>query len=112
MMNQNPVSRHTPTSIEKAGNDTLRIVWDDGVRSDFHVAALRRACPCASCVDEWSGERTLDPLTVLESIRPISIEPIGRYAIKISWSDGHDTGIYSFDYLRSLAEGKLPKGSS
>jgi len=96
--------------MEKAGEDVLRIVWDDGLESKFLVATLRRACPCASCVDEWTGERTLDPLAVLDTIRPIEIEPVGRYAIRIRWSDGHDTGVYSFLYLRSLAEGGPPKG--
>ncbi|MBM3321310.1 MAG: DUF971 domain-containing protein [Candidatus Eisenbacteria bacterium] len=102
-------SREKPVSIEKAGEETLRIVWEDGAVSDFNVAALRRACPCAGCVDEWSGKRKLDPLSVLESVRPIRIEPVGRYAIRIIWSDHHDTGIYSFTYLRSLADGKAPK---
>ncbi|MFH1681569.1 MAG: DUF971 domain-containing protein, partial [Candidatus Eisenbacteria bacterium] len=71
---------------------------------------LRRACPCASCVDESSGKRTLDPLSVLDTVRPVRIEPVGRYAIRILWSDHHDTGIYSFEYLRSLADGRSPKG--
>jgi DUF971 family protein len=96
--------RHSPVSLEKKGENTLRIVWDDGLVSDFHVAALRRACPCAACVDEWTGKRTLDPLAVLDSVRPVRIDSVGRYAVRIAWSDGHDTGIYSFEYLRSLAD--------
>ena len=99
-----PISRHRPVSLEKAGEDTLRIVWEDGLVSDYNVAALRRACPCATCVDEWTGERKLDPFSVLETIRPVRIEPVGRYALRIAWTDGHDTGIYSFDYLRALGE--------
>lgn len=109
-MTETPAPRRVPTKMEKVGADTLRIAWDDGMTSDFHVATLRRACPCASCVDEWTGERTLDPFTVLESVRPMEIEPVGRYAIKITWTDGHDTGIYTFEYLRSLAEGGKGKG--
>jgi len=99
-----PISRHRPVSLEKAGEDTLRIVWEDGLVSNYNVAALRRACPCATCVDEWTGERKLDPFSVLETIRPVRIEPVGRYALRIAWTDGHDTGIYSFDYLRALGE--------
>jgi len=105
-MPDTPISPHKPESLEKMGEDTLRIVWDDGLVTDFHVAALRRACPCATCVDEWTGERKLDPLSVLDTIRPVRIEPVGRYALRIAWSDGHDTGIYSFDYLRALGEKK------
>lgn len=105
-------SKHVPVSMEKKGENVLRIVWDDGLETEFHVAALRRACPCAGCVDEWTGKRTLDPLAVLDTVRPLRIEPVGRYAIRITWSDGHDTGIYSFEYLRALAEkdrGGAPK---
>ncbi|MFH1279674.1 MAG: DUF971 domain-containing protein [Candidatus Eisenbacteria bacterium] len=109
-MTEGHTPRRAPTKMEKTGRDTLRITWDDGMTSEFNVATLRRACPCASCVDEWSGERTLDPFTVLDTVRPMSIEPVGRYAIKITWTDGHDTGIYTFEYLRSLAEGGPAKG--
>jgi DUF971 family protein len=53
-------------------------------------------------VDEWSGEQTLDPATVPEDVQPVTIEPVGRYGIQIQWSDGHGTGIYTFEVLGSL----------
>ena len=63
---------------------------------------LRLACACARCVDEWTGERRLDAASVPDDVRPIKIQPVGRYAIQIDWSDGHSTGIYSFRQLRAL----------
>jgi DUF971 family protein len=62
------------------------------------------ACGCARCIDEWSGEGTLDPASVPDDVRPLRIEPVGRYAIQIEWSDGHASGIYPFERLRQLAD--------
>ena len=67
------------------------------------MRALRLACACAQCVDEWSGEGRLDPQSVPEDVHPVSVRPVGRYAIQIDWSDGHDTGIYPFQRLRALS---------
>ena len=66
---------------------------------------LRLACGCAICVDEWTGEEHLDPACVPEDVRPLKIESVGRYALQIQWSDGHDTGIYPFRRLRALDAG-------
>ena len=66
------------------------------------MRALRLACACARCVDEWSGAGRLDPATVPEDVHPLRIESVGRYAIQIHWSDGHDSGIYPFRRLRDL----------
>jgi len=74
------------------------------VESLFAVRALRLACACALCVDEWTGEETLDPAAVPEDIRPTRVKSVGRYAIGIDWSDGHETGIYPFERLRGLAD--------
>jgi DUF971 family protein len=63
-------------------------------------------------VDEWSGEALLDKTSVPDDIHPLKIQPVGRYAIQIDWSDGHSTGIYSFRQLRRLADatGNTPPG--
>ena len=95
----------TPTQISQEGPRQLAISWDDGVKSVYAVRDLRLACSCANCVDEWTGEGTLDPGSVPEDVHPLSIQSVGRYAIQITWSDGHDTGIYPFDRLRRLASG-------
>jgi ATP-binding protein involved in chromosome partitioning len=94
----------TPTRIAQKGRDTLAITWSDGAESAYDVRALRLACACASCVDEWSGQPRLDPDSVPDDVKPTHIRPVGRYAIQIDWSDGHDTGIYSFERLRRLAD--------
>ena len=92
----------TPTDIRQAGPARLAIRWADGHESVFDVRELRLACACASCIDERSGDARLDPASVPEDVRPLSIEPVGRYAIQINWSDGHSTGIYPFRRLREL----------
>jgi ATP-binding protein involved in chromosome partitioning len=91
-----------PTDIRQAGPDTLAIDWSDGHESEYGVFDLRVACPCASCRDEMTGERLLDPATVPADVRPVNLVSVGNYAIKITWSDGHDTGIYSYERLREL----------
>ncbi len=92
----------TPKRIAQAGPDTLRIEWQDGHESLYPVRRLRIACRCANCVEELTGRPLLREQDVPEDVRPERISPVGRYAIQIAWSDGHDTGIYSFDYLREL----------
>ena len=90
-----------PASIEQA-NGRLVVGWDDGVKTQIPYRELRLACPCAGCVEEWSGRRTVDPATVPENVHPTAIEPVGNYALSITWSDGHTTGIYSWTTLRGL----------
>jgi len=93
----------TPKAIRQDGPRTLVIDWADGHTSLLDVRDLRLACGCAHCVDEWTGEERLDPTTVPEDVHPERIESVGRYAIQIRWSDGHDHGIYPFRRLRELA---------
>ncbi len=83
----------------------LSIRWKDGRESRLDVRELRLACGCAVCIDEWTGQERLDASTVPEDVHPLRIEPVGRYAIQIVWSDGHETGIYPFRRLRELDEG-------
>ena len=99
----NDDAKTTPSEIAQKGARELMIRWADGAESVYEVRALRIACCCAACVDEWSGENRLDPDSVPADIHPIQIEPVGRYAIQIEWSDGHSTGIYPFEKLRALA---------
>jgi len=94
-----------PTRIHQADARHLAIRWADGHESRYEVRALRLACRCAQCVDEWSGAPTLDTATVAEDVQPRKLASVGRYAIRIDWSDGHDTGIYSFRRLRELDTG-------
>jgi ATP-binding protein involved in chromosome partitioning len=92
----------TPSQIRQASPRRLAITWSDGLESGYEVRALRLACGCAHCVDEWTGAKRLDPDSVPGDVRPLEIAPVGRYGIRIDWSDGHTAGIYSFRRLRDL----------
>jgi ATP-binding protein involved in chromosome partitioning len=81
-------------------DDGLLIEWDAGHQGFFPARALRLACPCAACVEEMTGRPMLDPRHVPEDIRPLSLALVGAYGLRIAWSDGHGTGIYTFDRLR------------
>ncbi|MGI6459273.1 MAG: P-loop NTPase [Candidatus Hydrogenedentales bacterium] len=82
----------------------VQLTWPDGFVAEVPNRALRAACPCAVCVDEHTGEKLLDPASIPEDIRFSRINYLGNYAISFEWTDGHTTGIYSWDYLRSLAQ--------
>ncbi|MEE9279514.1 MAG: DUF971 domain-containing protein [Myxococcota bacterium] len=92
----------TPMAISQAGGETLRIAWKGGHESLYDVRQLRLACRCAHCVEEGTGRPLLDERAVPADVKPVEISPVGRYAIQFAWSDGHDSGIYSFEYLREL----------
>jgi ATP-binding protein involved in chromosome partitioning len=88
-----------PYAINRLDNG-LRIEWDRSGHEAFYPARdLRLACPCAGCVEEMSGRALLNPDTVPGDIRPAAVALIGAYGIKIDWSDGHSTGIYTFERL-------------
>ena len=92
-----------PVRIEPNEDATLlRIVWRDGHVSEYEPRVLRLHCRCAGCVDEFTGEPILVPASVPADIHPRTIRYVGRYALSFEWSDGHATGIYPFEYLRSL----------
>lgn len=94
----------TPVGLRRRDPRTLSILWQDGQRHDYDVRDLRLACPCAGCVDETTGRLRLDPKTVRQGVAPRVISSVGSYAINIAWDDGHSTGFYSFEFLRSLAD--------
>ncbi len=80
----------------------LRIEWKDGTVSEYAPRALRLACPCAGCVEEMTGVRILRPEDVDPRVYPTAIHYVGRYALQFVWSDGHSTGIYTYEHLRKL----------
>ena len=99
---QKPMVRPADLSLDDAG--TLHIRWDDGKDSTFEAKWLRARCPCAECVEEWSGKRVVGDEQVAADVKPKGMQQVGNYAVRIDWSDGHSTGIYSWDYLLKLRE--------
>ncbi len=93
-----------PIELSQKAANTLGITWDDGHQSSYQVRGLRLQCKCAACVDEWTRKVLIKEEQIPLDIRPKKIEPVGRYALSIAWSDGHSSGIYTFDHLRSLCE--------
>lgn len=83
---------------------TLELTWDDGLETRIPYRRVRGACPCAVCRDEWTGERLLDPGTIRTDLQISGMEPIGNYAIRPTWNDGHGSGILTWELLRNLAE--------
>lgn len=93
-----------PREIMQEGDAGLRITWADGRVCHYAAPALRRACPCAQCINEWTGQRMLQPEAISEELQINDIAIVGRYALNFRWSDNHETGIYSFRLLRELCE--------
>jgi len=93
-----------PREIRQQEDAGLRITWADDHVCHYTAAELRRACPCAQCVNEWTGQRVLKRESVSEELTIQDLNIVGRYALNFRWSDGHETGIYSFRYLRDLCE--------
>ncbi len=93
-----------PREIKQEGDAGLRIAWGDDRVCRYTAADLRRGCPCAQCINEWTGQRVLKPESVPKELTIIQISIVCRYALNFRWSDGHETGIYSFRYLRDLCE--------
>ncbi len=89
------IGRRDPTKVE--------IDWSDSRRSVFSAAELRRLCPCAGCVSELTGEQLLDPRSVPDDLVHEDVHLVGNYGIGVRFSDGHHTGIYTFDQLRKHA---------
>jgi DUF971 family protein len=95
-----------PTKI-KRGPNGFTIQWNDGHLSEYSHTLLRQKCPCARCKRLRQGK---EPLRVLpsddfyENLQLSDIQIVGRYAIRLIWSDGHRTGIYPFELLRRWSE--------
>lgn len=104
------MSHPLPTAIRRRDTGSIEITWSDGVEGVATPRLLRDACPCASCREQRSeppGGSGAGLLQVLkpEEIAPLTVTgmtPVGQYAYKIAFSDGHDSGIYTLEYLREL----------
>jgi ATP-binding protein involved in chromosome partitioning len=95
------MSSPIPHAINRRDEGIL-VEWDTaGHEAWFPARALRLACPCAACVDEMSGRALLDPVSIPGDVRPVSLALVGAYGLRVQWSDGHGTGIYTFQRLLS-----------
>jgi DUF971 family protein len=109
-----------PSKLDLKRDEKLEILWQDGQRSVYALSYLRSMCPCAMCkmIREGRDPHDISPqpaeprkktlLNILpgnyaQPLTVVKAELVGNYALKIDWSDDHDTGIYSFEYLRSIS---------
>lgn len=99
--------QHTPLPVAmRRDGENLIIDWADGLHGSISWKRLRDACPCAGCKEERG--KPADPFRILKPseivpLAPLSMPRVGRYAYKVVWSDGHDTGIYTLQHLRELS---------
>ena len=97
-----------PTKLELLSGDRLLIEWNDGQRHEITFGELRSGCPCATCREKRAAPPEpagLLPVLSQAEARPLAIlgmRPVGNYAYSIAFSDGHDTGIYTLEFLREL----------
>lgn len=92
----------TPTEMSSVTDKTFLVTWSDGHHSRHSWLQLRVHCPCAACVGEWRYRPpTLRAEDVQPGIRAMSVAKVGAYALRFVWSDGHDTGIYTYNSLRN-----------
>lgn len=92
-----------PTQIVEESNAQVSIKWSDDSEASYSAAKLRRCCPCATCVNEWTGEKILREESISDDLTFDHMSIVGRYALNFHFSDGHDTGIFSFKYLHDLS---------
>jgi DUF971 family protein len=111
-----PAKAITPLKVRvlKTEGKGVEIDWKDGHRSAWNFAWLRNACPCATCNED--RQQTKRPIGVAKPKpggllvmyeappRPVEVTPVGKYAIRFKWNDGHESGIYSWDYLRRVCQ--------
>jgi len=97
-----------PEHIAISRSGGIQIDWRDGHRSDYSLAWLRDHCPCAGCTGAHGTppQKTDLPANPFRMYKPAlkmeTVEPVGNYALRINWNDGHNAGIYSYDYLRRI----------
>ena len=97
-----------PRQIIEENDSEISIIWSDETESRYNAVQLRKACPCAGCVNEWTGEKILKSEAIPDDLSFSSISIVGRYALNFHFSDGHETGIYSFQFLKQLPEKNWP----
>lgn len=98
---KSPVATQVSLSADQK---VLELGWSDGVTTKVTARTLRQYCPCAECVEEWSGVRTYDVETIPQEMKAVEVHPVGNYALAFTFGDLHRTGIFQWTYLRELAQ--------
>ena len=111
-----PLDAVTPAKVrvKKTEGTGMKIDWRDGHTSEWSFKWLRDACPCATCHEEREASgrppgvpkpkaQTLLPMYEAP-VRPVETSSVGKYALRFKWSDGHESGIYSWEYLRRVCQ--------
>jgi DUF971 family protein len=95
-----------PSDIKaRQSEGLLELVWDENSwTTRLPYTNLRAECPCAGCKDEWTGARILDPATIDPDIKISEMDLVGSYALKIAWTDGHSSGLFTWENLRKICE--------
>ena len=101
---QESMNPESPQEITITDQGYLLVKWMNGEENLIPAIMLRGACPCASCIDEITGEKTLDVESLPHDLMIANYGYIGRYAIRFEFSDGHDTGIFDFTRIRKIGE--------
>ncbi len=91
-----------PKLVKRVSPVQTDITWNDGHFGSDPSWYLREKCPCAVCVEEFTGEHRVAPGSIPSTLERTGVAPVGNYALQFEWSDGHGTGIYTFDYLRKI----------
>ena len=123
-MDQRSFEKVTATSMKWLEDGGIAVSWSDGHQSVFSRPYLRAMCPCASCqgthgppttlVDARQPKAKPSGFNIMTGPKPPPVEvalelrgaePVGRYGMKLTWGDGHDTGIYTWRYLRTVSPG-------
>ena len=103
-MRARPMS-DAPTHIRaRQADQVLELTWEGGEVTPLPYRYLRGECPCAACRNEWTGERILDPATIRADLKLEGMEPVGNYAVRLGWNDGHSSGLYTWETLLRLSQ--------
>ncbi len=100
------LTRHAalpPEAIDVTAANEIQLLWPGGRQVLIPSRRLREICPCAGCIEEFTGRKLLDPASIPDDIHPTQIAPVGNYAVQFTWSDGHDTGLYTWQTLREAS---------
>ncbi len=105
-----------PRAIKKIESSAVKIIWNDGETSVLPAKILRTECPCAECRERRGDSSHAKPLSgkpaslkiiessIKEQLHIQAIWGVGNYALGLRWEDGHDSGIYTYDYLLNLSK--------